>query len=66
MKDVIHFKSQHERLLYLKGQFEEIVPVKAKKATKKTEKKAEKKEAEKKPAKKSSKKKEKKDEVQAE
>ncbi len=50
--EVMHFKSQKERLDYLKGNYEEIIPQKA---------------VEEKPKKKSSKKKEKKDDaVQAE
>lgn len=34
---VIHFDSQAERLAYLKGDFEEIVPVEAKPESKKAE-----------------------------
>lgn len=53
--EVMHFKSQKERLDYLKGNYEEIIPQKAEEAV------------EEKPKKKSSKKKEKKDDaVQAE
>lgn len=38
MKQAVHFRSQKERLDFLKGNFEEIVPKKArKKATKKKE-----------------------------
>ena len=53
--EVMHFKSQKERLDYLKGNYEEIIPQKAEEIV------------EEKPKKKSSKKKEKKDDaVQAE
>lgn len=49
MRNIIHFKTQAERLAYLKGELEEIVPVKAKKKTtkKKPTKKSEKKDTEK-------------------
>ena len=55
MREPIHFKSQDERLAYLNGGFEEIVPQKVEKASEKTEK-----------PKKTTKKGAKKDEVQAE
>lgn len=56
MKNVLHFKSPQERLAYLKGDLEEIVPKEAKREKAKSE-----------PKKKTTKKKgTKKDEVQAE
>lgn len=67
--EVAHFKSQKERMDYLKGRFEEIVPIEAKEEPKKAEKIEEKVEEKPKKAKKSTKKakKEVKDgEVQAE
>lgn len=54
MKEVMHFKSSEERLNFLKGGFEEIVPKKANKPKAKKE------------SKKTTKKGAKKDEVQAE
>lgn len=65
MKNVIHFNTQAERIAYLKGEFEEIVPAKAKKKAKKEEKVAEEEPKKAEKAKKSAKK-GKKDEVQAE
>lgn len=50
MKNVMHFKSQKDRLDYLRGGFEEIIPKKvedAPKGKKKTKKKAAKKGAKK-------------------
>lgn len=46
MKQVIHFKTQAERLAYLKGELKEVVPKKAKdeKAEEKPKKKKSKKE----------------------
>lgn len=64
----IHFNSQRERLAFLRGEYEEIIPQKATetpKVTEKAEKTAENEKKSQKKAKKS-KKKEKKDEVQAE
>lgn len=65
----VHFNSPAERMRYLKGGFEEIVPIEAKKEPKKAEKKAEVVGEESKKAKKSRKKAKKEDEdgkVQAE
>lgn len=64
----IHFNSQRERLAFLRGEYEEIIPQKATETPKVTEKAEKTAENEKKPQKKAkkSKKKEKKDEVQAE
>lgn len=62
MRKIIHFNTPEERLAYVKGSFEEIVPKKAEKKPEKKEKKSE--EKPKKAAK--GKKKGKKDEVQAE
>lgn len=42
MKEVIHFKSQKERIDYLKGNFEEIIPQIAKEEPKKAKKSAKK------------------------
>ena len=64
----IHFNSQRERLAFLRGEYEEIIPQKATetpKVTEKAEKTAENEKKSQKKAKKT-KKKEKKDEVQAE
>lgn len=38
MKEVMHFRTEKERLAYLKGNFEEIVPQKASKPKKKAKK----------------------------
>ena len=38
MKEVIHFNSQRERLEYLRGGFEEIIPIEAKAEPEKAEK----------------------------
>lgn len=64
----IHFNSQRERLAFLRGEYEEIIPQKATETPKVTEKAEKTAENEKKPQKKAkkTKKKEKKDEVQAE
>lgn len=49
MKEIVHFNSQKERLAYIKGEFEEIVPeevkeepVKAEKTESKSKKKSKK------------------------
>lgn len=65
MKKVIHFNTQEERIAYLKGEFQEIIPAKAKKKAKKEEK-VEEDEPKKAEKPKKSAKKGKKDEVQAE
>ena len=74
-KEVIHFKSQDERLTYLRGGFEEIIPQKAETVAEsaeiaekpqKTEKKSPKPKAKAKSAKSTKKKGAKKNEVQAE
>ena len=53
MKQIIHFRSQEERLAYLKGELKEVVPKKAEKPSEKEEKpKKAKKPAEKKAVKK--------------
>lgn len=39
MSNVIHFNSPRERLKYVKGEFEEIIPIEAEKEVKKTEEK---------------------------
>lgn len=64
----IHFNSQRERLAFLRGEYEEIIPQKATETPKVTEKAKKEAVNEEKPRKKASKskKKEKKDEVQAE
>lgn len=61
----IHFNSQRERLAFLRGEYEEIIPQKATETPKKAKKEAVNEEKPRKKASKS-KKKEKKDEVQAE
>lgn len=67
MKEVMHFKSQADRLAFLKGGFEEITPKKVEKPAKKAEKDAKPAEKPKKKAsKKATKKGAKKDEVSAE
>lgn len=52
---IAHFNSQKERLAYLKGNFEEIIPVEAEKEPKKAEEQAEEPKKTKKKAKKSKK-----------
>ena len=37
--EIIHFNSPQERLAYVKGQFEEIIPIEAKEEVEKTEEK---------------------------
>ena len=37
MSNVIHFNSPKERMAYVKGQFEEIIPIEATKEVEKTE-----------------------------
>ncbi len=39
MSNVIHFSSPQERLKYIKGEFEEIIPIEAEKEVEKTEEK---------------------------
>ena len=39
MSNVIHFNSPQERLKYIKGEFEEIIPIEAEKEVEKTEEK---------------------------
>ena len=39
MSNVIHFNSPEERMAYVKGEFEEIIPVEADKEVEKTEEK---------------------------
>lgn len=39
MSNVIHFNSPQERLKYIKGEFEEIIPIEATKEVEKTEEK---------------------------
>lgn len=60
--EILHFKSQKERLDYLKGNFEEIVLPKVEEEPKEAEEKAEKTEEKPKKAKKSAKKSKKEDE----
>lgn len=56
MKQVVHFNSQRERLEYLRGGFEEIIPIEVKEEPEKAEKEQSKAEICEKPAKKRSKK----------
>ena len=58
MKQIIHFRSQEERLAYLKGELKEVVPKKAEKPSKKPSEKEEKPKKAKKPAEKKAVKKE--------
>ncbi len=39
MSNVIHFNSPEERMAYVKGAFEEIIPIEAEKEVEKTEEK---------------------------
>ena len=69
MKEVIHFKSQEDRMAYLKGGFEEITPKKVTKTAKKEpvdEKKSQNKASKSTKSKKTTKKGAKKDEISAE